>query len=234
MSELASDSVAVNEAEYRRIFPDGSKKLEAYAMAFDDLAVFEAAGHSREAIGKLTAYGFVNFSGMQSLLQSAMSRLCPGSGSLAEALDGIRFLDLGSGEGRAVIGAALLSPGLAEAAGVELSVSRHELALKNRELLAEETRSCVRFVQCDILATDLEQLAAADVIWVSNLHFPDDVTDAIGELLERECAPDKDVVVTSLRECHFQRPHESWTEQVSMSWNPGGWPVFCYLVRSRA
>lgn len=216
---------------HARIFPP-SAKLDAYGIAFDDLAVFEAAGHSRESTGKLATYGFVTYRGMRTLLESAAGGLQKARGgsesTLAEMLPGARFLDLGSGDGRAVIGAAILAPTLAESVGVELSVARHDLAAKNREHLPESLREVVRFEQADIFQLEHDRLASADIVWVSNLRFPDDLVEELNNLLEKACAQKRDAVVATLRECPFKRPHSAWTEQVSMSWNPDGWPVFCY------
>lgn len=212
-------------------FPPSSK-LDAYSMAFDDMVVFESAGHSRDHIGMLATYGFVNFGGMRTLLQSAAGRLGPQSSeskcSLSEALAGMRFLDLGSGDGRAVIGAAVLVPSLAEAVGIELSVSRHDLAVRNRGRLPEALREIISFEQCDIMQVDPLRLGKMDIVYLANLRFPDEAVEAINSKLERECALERDAVVATLRECRFSRTHSAWTEQVSMSWNPAGWPVFCY------
>ncbi|CAE8638337.1 unnamed protein product [Polarella glacialis] len=226
---------------FATVFPPSSK-LDAYGMAFDDMAVFENAGHSREHIGMLATYGFVNFRGMRTLLTGIAARLRPRRGGegekeqqlpLAQALSGARFLDLGSGDGRAVIGAAVLVPTLAEAAGVELSVSRNDLALRNRARLPEHLRAVVRFEQCDIMHVEPARIGATEIVWLANLRFPDETVEAINTWLEENCAVEVDAVIATLRECHFSRPHTQWTEQVSMSWNPAGWPVFCYHLPAR-
>eukprot|EP00440_Ansanella_granifera_P024299 gb/GFBE01026396.1/.p1 GENE.gb/GFBE01026396.1/~~gb/GFBE01026396.1/.p1 ORF type:complete len:241 (+),score=61.53 gb/GFBE01026396.1/:1-723(+) len=235
MDSRASDSSTTEEeATFTQVFPE-STKLEAYGMAFDDMAVFEDAGHSRDHIGMLATYGFVNFCGMRTMLKGIARRLRPelADCSLAEALSGLRFLDLGSGDGRAVIGAAVLAPTLRESAGVELSVSRHELAARNRERLPDALRAIVCIEQCDIMKVDESLLGATEIVWLANLRFPDETVAAINDHLERCCADKVDAVVATLRECNFSRPHTVWTEQVSMSWNPEGWPVFCYHLPAR-
>lgn len=225
---------------YAKVFP-ASSKLDAYGMALDDIAVFEAAGHPREGIGQLATYGFVTFAGMRLLLRSLADGLRNAGHPVASnarvpvppfarVLRGLRFLDLGSGDGRAVIGAAILAPTLREAAGLELSTSRHELALKNRARLPEAFRNVVNFEHGDIMTVDRSYLAAADLVWVANLRFPDEAVEAVNERLERDCAMRSSAVVATLRECHFTRPHSVWTLQVPMSWNSAGWPVFCYYL----
>lgn len=82
----------------------------------------------------------------------------------------------------------------------------------------------------------LERYRSADVIWLANLRFPDDVVASVNDLLEQRCALDKDAVVATLRECpSWQSPRliEAWTQQVPMSWNPSGWPVFFYHLRAK-
>ncbi|CAJ1334361.1 unnamed protein product, partial [Effrenium voratum] len=102
-----------------------------------------------EHIGQLATYGFVNFSGMCTLLAGVAKRLKPGV-DWQEALAGCRFLDLGCGDARAVVAAAVLVRGL-EAVGVELSTSRHELAVRNRSRLPRDLQEKVRLEQMDIL-----------------------------------------------------------------------------------
>ncbi|CAL1131321.1 unnamed protein product [Cladocopium goreaui] len=218
------------EAEklFAEVFPDSSK-LDAYAMALDDIQVFEEAGHCREHVGKLATYGFVNFTGMRTLLKGIASKFQPGA-LVQEALAGRRFLDLGSGDGRAVIAAAVIVPSLSECVGVELSMSRHQLAAKNRSRLPEKLKEIVRFDQCDIMQVPPVELGRMEIVWLANLRFPDETVASINEYLETNCAREVNAVVATLRECHFRRPNEMWTEQVSMSWNPAGWQVFCYYL----
>jgi len=242
MLEGASGVMCAGESVdsiFERIFPE-SQRLAAFGMAFDDLAAFEAAGHAREAIGKLSTYGFVTFSGLRKLLKAAVMKLrrdashvVDGEDSLASNLAGFRFLDLGSGEGRCVIGAALLGGGrLSESRGIELSTLRHDLAIKKQTELPEGilSETALVFDRCDILETDAAALASADIVYLSNLHFPDEVSDSIETLLERHCCQ-KPFVLTSLRALRkfSGRTVEQWTETVSMSWSPG-WPVYCYLL----
>ncbi|CAE6920075.1 argC [Symbiodinium natans] len=225
----AAGSVQDEERTFATVFPDSSK-LDAYGMALEDIAVFEEAGFQRDQVGMLATYGFVDFAGVRTLLRGIAERLRPGSGDLPQALAGMHFLDLGSGDGRAVIGAALLAPTLAESRGVELSVSRHELAVRNRSRLPKGMQDIVRFQQIDILQVEPTRLGATEIVWLANLRFPDETVEAINQYLEMHCARDVDAVVATLRECSFRRPHEAWTMEVSMSWNPQGWPVFCYLL----
>ncbi|CAK0881796.1 unnamed protein product [Prorocentrum cordatum] len=226
---------------FAAIFPP-SKKLDAYGISFADLAVFEGAGFGRDDIGKLATFGFITFTGMRRLLTAAARRLRGGgagdvpaaapAGLLAEALGGKRFLDLGSGDGRAVVAAALLVPGLERATGVELSTLRHEVAERGRAQLPEALQATVRFEQADILQVDAETLGGAHVVYVANLRFPDAAVDAVNAVLDRCCAREVDAVVATLRECPFSRPHEAWVEEVPMSWNDQGCPVYCYHLRA--
>ncbi|CAE7356910.1 argC [Symbiodinium sp. CCMP2456] len=199
-------------------------------MALDDIGVFEAAGFQRDQVGMLATYGFVDFPGVRTLLRGIAERLRPGCVDLRQALAGMRFLDLGSGDGRAVIGAAVLAPTLVESSGVELSLSRHELAVRNRCRLPQGIQDIVQFQQIDILQVEPTRLGATEIVWLANLRFPDETVEAINNYLEEHCAKEVDAVVATLRKCSFRREHESWTMEVSMSWNPEGWPVYCYYL----
>ncbi|CAE7520829.1 argC [Symbiodinium pilosum] len=179
------------DATFASVFPESSK-LDAYSMALDDIGVFEEAGFQRDHIGMLATYGFVDFAGMRTLLQGIAERLRPDCTDLSQALAGMRFLDLGSGDGRAVIGAAVLAPTLVESAGVELSVSRHELADRNRRRLPDRIQEIVHFHQTDILQVDPVRLGATEIVWLANLRFPDETVEAINAYLEEHCAKEVD------------------------------------------
>lgn len=210
-----------------------SPHQEVCGMEAEDLACFAAAGHERAAAARLGTYGAVSLEGVGALLRSAAARLAGAAElPLPRALARRRFLDLGSGDGRAVLAAAVMAPTLAEAAGVELCGRRHGLAVQNRRCLPEPLRSIVSLEQGDALRAEASRLAAADIVWVANLRFPDPVVASLNERLERHCAIGKDAVVAALRECHFARPHTAWTERIPMSWNPDGSAVFCYLLHA--
>ncbi|CAK9088229.1 unnamed protein product [Durusdinium trenchii] len=222
-----------DETFFLEIFPDSSK-LDAYAMAFDDIQVFEEAGHPRDHVGMLATYGFVHFSGMSKLLEggsdlsltpiildaffldasfavSLWTLLKPWGLQMAKtagiaqkfepglpiqkALAAKRFLDLGSGDGRAVIAAAVLVPSLSESLGVELSMSRHQLAVKNRSRLPDALQDVVHFQQCDILQVEPALLGGTEIVWLANLRFPDETVLAINKYLDAHCAVEVDAVV---------------------------------------
>merc|ERR1712039_607948 len=184
-------------------------------------------------VGTLATYGFVTYRGMRMLLESAASRLFrDGAETAAEALRGAHFLDLGSGDGRAAISAAFLVPDLAESFGLELSASRHALAEKNWGRLPERLQEKVRFQHGDMLQASADLLSSADIIYLANLRFPEAVVVSINERLDSDCALERDAIVATLRECPFSRPHDSWTLELPMSWNPAGWPVFFYHLHA--
>merc|ERR1740123_385320 len=89
------------------------------------------------------------------------------------------FVDLGSGTGRAALCAAALFPELERCVGVELSEERHDIAKQGREAASAGApeallRERVVLVHGDARAA-VAPIAAADVIWVSNTCFPDDL-----------------------------------------------------------
>jgi len=219
-----TDSAFEPEFVFNTIFPE-SRRLDAFDIAFDDLAVFEAAGHPREQVAKLSTYGFITWAGMQTFLAEVSARFVADD---CVALTGKRFLDLGSGDARTLVAALLQAPMLGAAHGVELSLRRHELALKNCSQLPDALRSKALVAQGDILRVSAEDLASADVIYSSSLHFPEQVVAQLESSFEERCAIEHDVVIGSLRECNFRRRHVAWTQKVAMSWNADGAPVYFY------
>ncbi|CAK9088227.1 unnamed protein product [Durusdinium trenchii] len=142
----------------------------------------------------LATYGFVHFSGMSKLLEGIAQKFEPGL-PIQKALAAKRFLDLGSGDGRAVIAAAVLVPSLSESLGVELSMSRHQLAVKNRSRLPDALQDVVHFQQCDILQVEPALLGGTEIVWLANLRFPDETVLAINKYLDAHCAVEVDAVV---------------------------------------
>merc|ERR1719414_2171403 len=97
------------------------------------------------------------------------------------------FVDLGSGTGRVVLCAAALFPELERCVGVELSEERHAIALQGRAALSAGAPDAllherVVVVQGDARAS-VAPVAAADVIWVSNTCFPDDLNSDISSAI---------------------------------------------------
>lgn len=240
---------------YSDVFRD-AEKLDAYAMCLDDMQVFEDAGYQRNDIGRLSTYGCVLHSGVLQLFQGVADRAFVGD--LAGAVDGKTFLDLGSAEGRCILSAALhfgnscRHPCLHQAVGIELSALRHGLAQKHLARVRDaEVRDRVTLLQGDILAEEAAHwVGQADVIYAANLHFPPEVNEQIGRMLEEKMNPEKEVFVLELASLGFQphdegtgeniaektrrKPADSWDIQVSMSWNPDGWPVHCHRFPAKS
>eukprot|EP00913_Durusdinium_trenchii_P029040 g27229.t1 len=170
---------SADETFFLEIFPDSSK-LDAYAMAFDDIQVFEEAGSCGDAcyLRLRIAQKFEPGLPIQKERHTEDPRL---------ALAAKRFLDLGSGDGRAVIAAAVLVPSLSESLGVELSMSRHQLAVKNRSRLPDALQDVVHFQQCDILQVEPALLGGTEIVWLANLRFPDETVLAINKYLDAHC-----------------------------------------------
>lgn len=133
------------------------------------------------------------------------------------------FLDLGSGVGKGPIIALLLANGLlkdspkrrsfhfSKAIGIELAESRHAIAL---DAVAELCRSSSRpdyrqtletkltLTQGDILEDAIFAIAAADVIWISNLCFPKELNFRLARLLDAFCKVNTLIFVSSRLNLH--------------------------------
>lgn len=98
------------------------------------------------------------------------------------------FLDLGSGTGKIVLIAAALFPELKRAVGVELSRTRHGIAIRSRDELHNLAPQLALLDRVWLMDDDVRHavaaIAVADVIWVSNTCFPNDLNRDIRSLID--------------------------------------------------
>jgi|TARA_B110000305_G_C19195076_1_gene518432 SAM-dependent methyltransferase len=98
------------------------------------------------------------------------------------------FVDLGSGNGNIVINAIKEYPQLYMSIGVELSKSRHDVAMDNYMKENVNIREKVKFLNQDILDDGFDY-SDFDIIYISNLCFPDDVNIKLSKKIKKECNP---------------------------------------------
>jgi SAM-dependent methyltransferase len=157
---------------HHRLCPNYSRaqQLErALALTPAELRLIRAAGGLRAA-----TYGEVTPDGFRTIFDGHL-----------DATD--RFVDLGSGNGRLVLQAAR-EYGVAAAIGIELSSSRHELALAALEEAAALDASLAErcTYMCDDCAGDVaaEVLRNATVVWLGNLCFGPELQARVAARLE--------------------------------------------------
>jgi len=167
-----------------------------------------------------------------------------------------QFFDLGSGGGRLVIQSHLELPSLSRSVGIELSSTRHEVAIKRlndlksngdliriRQLaykawkMSEDSASEVNLHEGNLFQLDISE---ATHIYLSSLCFSEDMLERIVHKIETEGGPALHIVA-SLR---LLPKHKSkvgravklgenpWQEFIEMTWNRGdGCPVYFYTVK---
>ncbi|CAD7925802.1 unnamed protein product [Amoebophrya sp. A25] len=152
------------------------------------------------------------------------------------------FLDLGSGVGKGPIVASLWANvlqkvryRLQKSIGVELSPHRHQSGLRAQQLLSEldpeysaDLAETLLLVEGDVLECALAYIAAADVIWVSNLLFPKETTARLARLVDAFCKPG--CLLLASRELHLVREHEHCGGEIlPQSWHAAH-KVFVYKL----
>eukprot|EP00929_Paragymnodinium_shiwhaense_P036861 TRINITY_DN19711_c0_g1_i2.p1 TRINITY_DN19711_c0_g1~~TRINITY_DN19711_c0_g1_i2.p1 ORF type:complete len:413 (-),score=102.24 TRINITY_DN19711_c0_g1_i2:11-1249(-) len=238
--------------EYNEVFMH-TEKLDAYGLSYDDMAVFKSHGYREDHVGQLGTYGSVLHNGVPLLFKAIADRVH--SGCLQKAVEGKRFLDLGSAEARCVISAALHFSGrpakvhaereviprpcLESSVGIELSTLRHDLADKYRARIEDAAvKERVTLIHDDILSSNSAKLIReADIIYAANLRFPEEVNRRLGAHIASSLDPERDCFVLDLAPLVYEGrpPSDSWEVLVPMSWNPGGWPVrFNHFRRTQA
>ncbi|KAL7496091.1 hypothetical protein ACHAWT_004367 [Skeletonema menzelii] len=169
------------------------------------------------------------------------------------------FYDLGSGGGRLVIQSYLELPSLSTSVGIELSPSRHEIALQTYNNLQEngdikrirnlarrawgieekdETDdSGIQLYEGDLFKLDISK---ATHIYASSLCFSEQMLEMLVEKIEREALALQ--VIASLRMLPLKENNDKalvkigrnpWQEWIQMSWSKEGLSVYLYTVESK-
>eukprot|EP00397_Hematodinium_sp_SG-2012_P044020 GEMP01049063.1.p1 GENE.GEMP01049063.1~~GEMP01049063.1.p1 ORF type:complete len:329 (-),score=76.53 GEMP01049063.1:690-1637(-) len=136
-------------------------------------------------VGLVGTYGEITAEGVHVLLQYAI-RTAASSRAIRT------FVDLGSGIGKACIAAALYGPETLERClGIELSEERTQTAQsalqtlkESAPLTAQQKLSKVEFTAGDFFEYAVAWIARADVIWISNVCFPQEVNERLSVLID--------------------------------------------------
>ena len=166
-------------------------------------------GTRRDKQQELT-YGEITCAAVRRLMQ--MAKRDAAANGISDPADGKVFLDLGSGAGKGpLVVAALSNDGDDEqdgdiatfqhAIGIELSKQRHDIAVEAKWQLGRafarartrksQTKSAcsVHLVHGDLLRDAVAAIAAADVIWISNMCFTAELNRKLGKLLDAYAKP---------------------------------------------
>lgn len=212
---------------YREIF--ATERATAIECE-EELALFE---------GKSATFGYIPHAECARLLahaEQALREAAPRSRSSARELEalplaGRKFVDLGSGDGRVVISAALLRPELGSAVGIELSTTRHAAAAAHVATLRKAVPS-TRRAPAEVICDDMlgwNGLADADVVFVNNLCFGEAINEQLGQRLTAELPTDRTAVVLSTgTQMRFGRPHAERSALIGQSW--GTSPLYVYTL----
>jgi len=93
------------------------------------------------------------------------------------------FLDIGSGDGRLVFWASQY--GLKKSMGIELSDTRHKLAMQVYDKLGDNEKNKIKLINKDILDVDLKN-TDFDIIYISSLCMPDNLIEHLTKKLSKE------------------------------------------------
>jgi len=210
---------------YERIF---SSQLTTALKGKGEAALFE---------GKSGVFGYIPHADCAGLLGQVEAALLAADGTDASEtlpLRGRVLVDMGSGDGRVVVSAALLRPELARVVGVELSPTRHAAAAAHVRALAgaaaiEPGRLYARaeVICADMLAWD--GLAEADVVFANSLCVGDTINRRLEAKLDDELPRDRTVIVAVAgAKLRFKRLHTERSGLVGQSW--GASPLYIYTL----
>lgn len=131
-----------------------------------------------------TTYGEMDYEGIEQLKKSHFENCdC--------------FIDIGSGRGKLCIYMATY-PEIKKSIGIEIVKERHDFAENMRQKL-DSLKDKIVFLNEDFLKIDIQNLIGENkkpCIWISNLCFPQNVTESIFEKLVQEL-PKKSVIACS-------------------------------------
>ncbi len=93
------------------------------------------------------------------------------------------FIDLGCGSGRSLVYA--LNNNFKKAKGVELVLERVEYGVKHIELFPSQIKDNIEIKHDDILNLTKDYFVGANIIYISNLMFTDEINNNIFKLLSK-------------------------------------------------
>ena len=174
-------------------------------------------GNSDESVFKekkyAYTYGELTKNGLESILKNI------------NCIDKI-FYDLGSGKGNVIINSIKLYPSFKKSIGIELSKQRYEEALEKLDLLSDNEKSKIQFLNEDILSNNII-LNDADIIYISNLCFSEDVNKQIAQKLDNEVK--SGTLIICSKKLPLTLKYELETTTVEQSWIKNS-DLNCYKI----
>ena len=167
----------------------------------DDDTVFKNSGNS-------AVYGYLTPQGFQEILQSYIQHS-------THHKDPKIFYDIGSGLGMPNVLAAFLIPKLHESYGIELSKARFDIAQNVRNKLPASLRDKITFINTDMLTH--KHYRHADMIWISNLCFPEQISEQLIRVLNTQLRPHTQIFCSKPLLTLNHSFHENFT--VEQSWS---------------
>ena len=167
----------------------------------NDEMVFKNSGNS-------AVYGYLTPQGFQVLLDHYIEHDTHHKGPKI-------FYDIGSGLGMPNILAVFLIPKLQASYGIELSTARYNIAQSVLDKLPSALRQKVNFLNTDMLL--YKQYKHADMIWTSNLCFPEQITEQLVGVLNKQLKPHTQVFSSKPLSNLNHSFHELFT--VEQSWS---------------
>ena len=126
------------------------------------------------------------------------------------------FYDLGSGKGSVVINAINNFKNLKKAVGIEIVKDRHNDAIKRRE--KEDLKDKIEFIEEDIFS-DKVSLKDADIIYISNLCFNEEMNNNIAKKIDNEVK--SGTIVFTSRKIPLENVSETSNTSVKQTWMNG-------------
>ena len=126
------------------------------------------------------------------------------------------FYDLGSGKGSVVINAVNNFPNLKKSVGIEIVKDRHNDAINKRD--KEDLKDKIEFIQEDIFS-DKINLQDADIIYISNLCFSEEMNNSIAKKIDNEVK--SGTIVFTSRKIPLENVGETSNTSVKQTWMNG-------------
>ena len=126
------------------------------------------------------------------------------------------FYDLGSGKGSVVINAINNFKNLKKAVGIEIVKDRHNDAIKRRE--KEDLKDKIEFIEEDIFS-DKVSLKDADLIYISNLCFNEEMNNNIAKKISNEVK--SGTMIFTSRKIPLENVSETSNTSVKQTWMNG-------------
>ncbi len=173
--------LAIIQSIFSKAYPEPTFEIPQNEIELiDETNNSNGSGHNPSTYGEVTLLGAKQLFYYMGMLKNCEDK----------KQGGIHFIDLGSGNGKLCVQAYLEIPNLKKAEGIELSPSRHSIAINSWNKIKEEA-NCIRSQTVDFYGVRCSNCGEAEVKLIQGDLFQMDISKATHIYVASLCFTDE-------------------------------------------